>query len=133
MKPFNMQEILILLAIGLIAGILSGFVGVGGGIIIVPALIYFLQFTQLLAQGTSLAVLFLPVGILGIMNYYKAGNIDVRSALVIAAAFVFGSYFGSKYALKLPDFKIKFFFSLLLLYVAIKMLWSSGNQWFGKP
>jgi len=108
---------------------LSGFVGVGGGMIIVPGLIYLLGKGQLEAQGTSLAVIMLPVGILGVMNYYKAGNVNINYALVIAIAFVVGSYFGSKYALKVPEHKIKVIFGVFLLYVAIRMLHSGGMKW----
>lgn len=125
------STIFILIMIGITAGLLSGFVGVGGGMIIVPAIIYFLSLNQLQAQGTSLAVLLMPVGILGVMNYYKAGNVNINYALIIGAAFVIGSYFGSKYAMKLPEFKVKFIFGLFMLYVSLKMLWSSGVKWFG--
>lgn len=127
----SISQVLILLLIGLAAGMLSGFVGVGGGLIIVPALVYFLHFNQYQAQGTSLAVLLLPVGILAVMNYYKQGHININYALIIGAAFVVGGYFGSKYAMKLPEFKVKFFFALFMLYAAVRMLYTSGSQWFG--
>jgi uncharacterized protein len=125
----SFSTILILVIIGVCAGLLSGFVGVGGGMIIVPGLIYLLGKGQLEAQGTSLAVIMLPVGILGVMNYYKAGNVNINYALVIAIAFVVGSYFGSKYALKVPEHKIKVIFGIFLLYVAIRMLHSGGMKW----
>ena len=125
----SFSTILILVIIGICAGLLSGFVGVGGGMIIVPGLIYLLGKGQLEAQGTSLAVIMLPVGILGVMNYYKAGNVNINYALVIAIAFVVGSYFGSKYALKVPEHKIKVIFGVFLLYVAIRMLHSGGMKW----
>ncbi len=125
----SFSTILILVVIGICAGLLSGFVGVGGGMIIVPGLIYLLGKGQLEAQGTSLAVIMLPVGILGVMNYYKAGNVNINYALVIAIAFVVGSYFGSKYALKVPEHKIKVIFGVFLLYVAIRMLHSGGMKW----
>jgi uncharacterized membrane protein YfcA len=125
----SFSTILILIIIGVCAGLLSGFVGVGGGMIIVPGLIYLLGKGQLEAQGTSLAVIMLPVGVLGVMNYYKAGNVNVYFALVIAIAFVLGSYFGSKYALKVPEHKIKVFFGIFLLYIAIRMLHSGGMKW----
>ena len=120
-----------LVLVGFLAGMLSGFVGVGGGIIIVPALVFILGMTQLQAQGTSLAVMLLPVGIFAVMNYYKAGNIQTSAALIIAATFVVGAYFGSKYALRLPEHKVKFVFGFFMLYVAIKMVYSSGMKWFG--
>src|SRR5215213_4365376 len=97
-KPIKMttQIIIILSLIGLFAGMLSGLVGVGGGIIVVPALIFFLGFTQQQAQGTSLGLLLLPVGILAVLNYYKQGHIDVRVVGVMAIAFVLGGWLGSK-------------------------------------
>ncbi|MGZ6523292.1 MAG: TSUP family transporter, partial [Bacteroidia bacterium] len=94
-----MTTIIILLCIGLLAGILSGLVGVGGGIIIVPALIYFMSVSQQEAQGTSLAVLLLPVGIFAVYNYYKAGYVDIRSTLIIASTFLIGGFIGSKIAI----------------------------------
>ena len=126
----SLGTILILVAVGLLAGMLSGFVGVGGGVVIVPALIYFLGFTQLQAQGTSLAVLLLPVGILAVMNYYKAGNVDIQYALIIATTFIAGGYFGAKLAHKLPEDVVKFIFGVLMMYVAIRLLWNSGMKLF---
>lgn len=125
------SQLIILIIVGLMAGVLSGFVGIGGGVVIVPALIYFLSLNQLQAQGVTLAVLVMPVGILGVMNYYKAGNVNFNYALIIAVGFVVGSYFGSKYALKLPDYKVKFIFALLMIYMGLSMLWKSGVKWFG--
>lgn len=128
----SFSTILILIIIGVCAGLLSGFVGVGGGMVIVPGLIYLLGKGQLEAQGTSLAVIMLPVGVLGVMNYYKAGNVNVYFALVIAIAFVLGSYFGSKYALKVPEHKIKVIFGIFLLYIAGRMLYSGATKWFSE-
>lgn len=125
------SQLIILILVGLMAGVLSGFVGIGGGVVIVPALIYFLSLNQLQAQGVTLAVLVMPVGILGVMNYYKAGNVNFNYSLIIAAGFVIGSYFGSKYALRLPDYKVKFIFALLMIYMGVTMLWKSGVKWFG--
>jgi uncharacterized membrane protein YfcA len=116
------QIILLLLLVGLFAGFLSGFVGVGGGIIIVPALVYFLGFNQHTAQGTSLGVLLLPVGIFAVMNYYKAGYLDIKAALFISIAFVAGAYFGSKISISLDQKMVKQVFGGFLLLVAIKML-----------
>lgn len=124
------MEVLMLLGIGVLAGLLSGFVGVGGGIVIVPALIYLLGASQFEAQGTSLAVIMMPVGLFGVINYYKAGHINITYAALIAVAFVLGSYFGSKYALKVPEHKVKFIFGIFLLYISIKMLSSSWSKLF---
>ena len=126
---FSTSQLLILVLVGLFAGALSGFVGVGGGIIIVPAMIYFMNMNQMQAQGVSLALLMLPVGILGVMNYYKAGHIQFNYVFILAVGFVLGNYFGSKYAMRVPEHKIKFVFALLMLYVAVQMLWKSGAKW----
>lgn len=113
---------IILILIGVASGMLSGFVGVGGGLIIVPALVIFLEFSQKMAQGTSLAILLLPVGILAVMEYYKHGYIDIRIALIISLGFVVGGFFGSRIALVLPQDTIKKVFAVFMLIVAIKML-----------
>jgi uncharacterized protein len=121
------QTIIILLMVGLLAGMLGGVVGVGGGIVIVPALVYFLGFDQHTAQGTSLGLIMLPVGILGFLQYYyscqKAGTpISFNVIGILAIAFVVGSFFGSKIALSVPQDILKKCFAILLVVVAIKML-----------
>ncbi|MBK5271358.1 MAG: sulfite exporter TauE/SafE family protein [Bacteroidia bacterium] len=118
----SLQTIILLIVIGLSAGILSGLVGVGGGIIIVPALVFFLGFSQLQAQGTSLGLLLLPVGIFAVMNYYKGGHIDLRVVGIMCFAFVAGGWIGSKLALRLDIDVVKKIFGILLLYTAFKML-----------
>jgi uncharacterized membrane protein YfcA len=119
-----MNEIIILLAVGLIAGILSGLVGIGGGIVIVPALIYFLGFTQHQAQGTVLFMFLLPIGILGVMNYYKNSYVDWRVALIMASTFVVGSFLGSKIAISLDKSMVQKVFGIIILIIAIKMIFS---------
>jgi uncharacterized protein len=134
-KQMTSETILILVLVGLAAGILSGLVGVGGGIIIVPALVFFLGFSQHEAQGTSLGLLLLPVGILAVMNYYNKGHIDVRIVLIMSAAFVAGGFLGSKMALIIPQEMLKKIFAIVLLYTAVHMLgwdttllrWIKGN------
>jgi uncharacterized protein len=123
-KPYNMtvQIIVLLIIIGLAAGILSGLVGVGGGIIVVPALVFFLSFSQQQAQGTSLGLLLLPVGILAVLNYYKQGHIDVRVVAIMAVSFVIGGWLGSKWAISLPEVTVKRIFAVILFYSAIKMM-----------
>jgi uncharacterized membrane protein YfcA len=116
------STIVILLLIGLTAGILSGLVGIGGGIIIVPALVYFLGFSQHAAQGTSLGLLLPPVGILAVMNYYKKGFLDINVVLIMAIAFVVGAFLGSKFSINLSEDKLKKFFAVVLLLIAGKML-----------
>lgn len=119
--------LLILIAIGLVAGILSGFVGVGGGVVIIPALIYFLGLNQLEAQGTSLAVMLPPIGILAVMNYHKTGNINMTYGIIIALTFIVGGWVGSKMALKIPVVKVKLIFGLFLLYIGVRMVWASAK------
>jgi len=129
MKPPAMptQEIVIIILIGLAAGVLSGLVGIGGGIILVPILVFFLGYTQYQAQGTSLAVLLLPVGILAFLNYYneckKIGTpIDMRIVGLLAAGFVVGALGGSEIAGKINKELLKKIFAIVLLYTAIKMM-----------
>ncbi len=121
------QLVLTALLIGLAAGMLSGLVGVGGGIIMVPALIFFMNFTQHQAQGTSLAVLTLPVVIIASLYYYhqcqKAGTpIDLKIVGLLAAGFIVGAYFGSKLALATDQEVLKKIFAVILFYTAFKML-----------
>jgi uncharacterized membrane protein YfcA len=84
--------------------------------------VYFLGFSQKLAQGTSLGLLLLPVGILGVMQFYKSGNVDIKVVLIIAAAFIAGSYFGSKWALNLPQDTLKKIFAVVMFLISVKML-----------
>ena len=118
----TMQTVLLLILVGLAAGVLSGMVGVGGGIIVVPALIYILGFSQHQAQGTSLGLLLLPVGIFAVLNYYKKGYIDVKVVAIMCVAFVIGGWFGSKVSLSLPQETVKKIFAVLMLVIAGKML-----------
>jgi uncharacterized protein len=127
MKPLQKNTmttelVITLLLIGLAAGVLSGLVGVGGGLIIVPALVFFLGYTQHQAQGTSLGLLLLPVGILAVMNYYNKGQIDVKVVLIMSIAFVLGGWLGSKLALRLPEDTVKKIFAVFLFYSAFKLL-----------
>lgn len=116
------ETVLLLLATGFAAGMLSGLVGVGGGIIIVPALVFFLGFSQHEAQGTSLGLLLLPVGILAVLNYYNKGFIDIKVVAIMAVAFVIGGWAGSKLAVQLSQETVKKIFAIVLLYTAFRML-----------
>jgi uncharacterized membrane protein YfcA len=118
----DMSLLLIVLLIGTIAGMLGGMIGIGGGLVIVPALVYFLGFSQQSAQGTSLGLIMLPVGILGVIQYYKQGYVDFRVVGLLAIGFVIGSYFGSKIALNVPQETLKKAFAGLMILVALKML-----------
>ena len=99
--------------------------GVGGGVIIVPALVYFLAMTQHQAQGTSLALMLLPIGILAVWNYWKTDAVNWKAGLIIALAFVVGGYFGSKISLNLSEVRLKQAFGVLMIGVAIKMIFFS--------
>jgi uncharacterized membrane protein YfcA len=118
----DFSQILILALIGIFAGFIGGSMGVGGGIIIIPALIFFMGFSQKEAQGTSLAVLTLPVALLAAVNYYKEGYINIKFAAIMVVTFVIGSYIGSKFALSISDLSLKKIFAVLLVAIGIKML-----------
>ncbi len=123
----NVTYILTLLSIGLVAGMLSGLIGVGGGIIIVPALVYFLSFSQHQAQGTSLGVLSFPVVILAFLSYYNKykgtpNNIELSVIALIAVGFVIGGFFGGKIAVNVDQALLKKIFGVILLYIGFKML-----------
>ena len=122
------QTILILVVIGILAGILSGFVGVGGGVIIVPALVYALSMSQHEAQGTSLFILLLPVGILAVNNYWKTGNINWKFGLIVGITFVLGGYIGSKIALRISPAIVKLIFGVIMAYVSFRMILSGYNS-----
>ena len=118
----SIETILLLIIVGLAAGVLSGMVGVGGGIIIVPALVIFLGFSQHQAQGTSLGLLLLPVGILAVMNYYNKGYIDIKVVAIMSIAFVLGGWLGSKLSLSLAQDTVKKIFAIVLFYTAFRMM-----------
>ncbi len=118
----TVQTITMLILIGLLAGILSGLVGVGGGIIMVPLLVLFFSLSQHEAQGTSLAVLSIPVTALAAFNYYKEGQLNIKFALIIAVFFIVGSFFGSKLAIGIDQKVLKKIFAVVLIIIAGKML-----------
>lgn len=127
MKPaknitMDAQTIIILIGIGIVAGILSGMVGIGGGIVIVPALVYLLGFSQFKAQGTSLGLLMLPVGFLAVLQFYKQGHVDFKVVLMIAAGFILGSFMGGKLTLAMPQETVKKIFAVIMLLISLKML-----------
>ncbi|HVN72692.1 MAG TPA: TSUP family transporter [Desulfomonilia bacterium] len=124
--------VFILIAIGLAAGILAGFFGIGGGIIIIPALIYILGFSQHRATGTSLAVLLPPIGIAAFIEYYRNGNVDIKAALIIAVFAIIGGGIGAMYANRLSEPMLRLLFSILMItlggYMAIGAMRKLG--WF---
>lgn len=122
----SITTLIILIFIGLFAGVLSGMIGVGGGIIIVPALVYFLGLSQHAAQGTSLALMLPPIGILAAMNYFQAGQLNIKYALIIAASFIIGGYFGSKISIEfISETMMKKVFGVIMLIAAIKLVFFS--------
>jgi uncharacterized membrane protein YfcA len=123
-QNMDLTTVLILALIGLAAGTMGGMVGLGGGLIIVPAMIYFLGVDQKTAQGTSIAIMLPPIGLFAAINYYKAGYINVKYAGIIAVTFLLGGYVGSKLAIALPDAIVKKVFAALMIITAIKMIFS---------
>lgn len=125
MKPMPVEIVLILITIGLLAGVFSGFMGVGGGVVMIPLLIVFLGYTQHQAQGMSLAVLAVPVTFLAAYSYHRSGHpIDWKYAVIIASCFIVGGLLGSKLALKIDQVLLKKIFALVLLISAIKLFFS---------
>jgi uncharacterized protein len=120
----SLTQLLILIIIGLISGMLAGVFGVGGAIIVIPALVFILGLTQHQAQGTSLAFMIPPVGILAAWNYWKAGQVNWKFALVLSLTFVIGAYLGSTISINIPDRLLRKFFGLLMFFIALKMIFS---------
>ena len=117
-------ELIVLIAIGILAGFVGGTFGIGGGIIIIPALIYLLKLSQHQAQGTSVAVLLLPIGFLAVYNYYKEGYVNLKFAAILIVTFIIGSYFGSLFAVHMPEKILRKAFGILLLLVSLKLIFS---------
>lgn len=123
-KDMGINELLLLVLIGLLGGIVSGTMGVGGGIIVVPALVFFLGYSQHLAQGTSIAVLLPPTGIAAAIAYHKRGFMDLKVAGILIVVFVLGSYLGSLISFELPEKVLKRVFGTFMLFVALRMIFS---------
>lgn len=120
----TVSMLILLIAIGIVTGVMAGMLGIGGAIIMVPSLVFIMGFSQQMAQGTSLAVMLPPIGIIAAYNYWKAGYMNLKFAIILAICFIIGSYFGSKIAITLPESVLKKIFGILLLLVAVKMLFS---------
>jgi len=116
------------LAIGLAAGVLSGLFGIGGGILIIPALIFFAKFPTKLALGTSLGALLLPVGLLGAYTYYKGGNLDIRASLLIALGLFFGAWGGARLAQVLPAATLQRMFAVFIVLMAVRLWIEAGKS-----
>jgi len=118
----SINEIIILATIGIFAGLIAGGLGVGGGIILVPALVYFFKLSQHEAQGTSLGVLLFPVMALAVLNYYKSGYVNFKYVFIIIIAFIVGSYLGSLASINMQTATLKKIFGVLMLIAGIKMI-----------
>ncbi len=115
----------ILALVGLAAGVLSGLFGIGGGVVIVPALMLFLKMQPQMATGTSLGALLLPVGALGALTYYRAGNLDMRASLFVAAGLFVGAFFGAHLANMASPMLLKRMFAVFLAGIAVRMWWTA--------
>jgi uncharacterized membrane protein YfcA len=112
------------LALGVAIGAISGLVGIGGGALLIPALVYFYGMTQIRAQGTSLATLLLPIGFFAFWTYYKAGHADLKLALLLSVGFALGGWLGGNWAQHLSDTILRRGFAVLLLVLAAKLAFS---------
>jgi len=119
------KVLFLLILIGLVTGGFGGLLGLSGGLILIPSLVYFLGFTQHQAIGTSLAVMLPPIGIFAAWNYYKAGHVNIKYALILAAAFMIGSYFTSKIAVSIPENILRKAFSIILIVVAVRLYFTN--------
>jgi len=120
----SLLTVILLLAIGLFAGVFSGMIGLGGGLVIIPALIFLLHLDQHTAQGTSLAIMLPPIGLMAAINYYKAGALNIKYAALIAVAFFIGGWFGSKLAMNIPADTLRKIFAISLLIISVRMLFN---------
>ncbi len=111
-----------LIVLGVLAGILSGLIGIGGGVLIVPSLIFFFGFTQKIAQGTTLALLVLPIGILAAWTYYKQGYVDFRVVALITLGFIVGGWLGAQFATRIPNVLLAKLFGIVLILIGLKMV-----------
>jgi uncharacterized membrane protein YfcA len=116
------MTIALLAVVGLAAGVLSGLFGIGGGVIIVPALVLLLGFTAQQAAGTSLGALLLPVGLLGVIEYWRAGEVNLVNAMVLALGLLFGAYLGARLGLSLPSDVVQRGFGVLLLLFGLRLV-----------
>jgi uncharacterized membrane protein YfcA len=122
--PMDTTTVIILMIVGLFAGFASGMVGIGGGVVIVPALVYFLHLSQHQAQGISIGMLLMPVGFLAAFNYYKSGNFNFKYSVVIGLTFVAGAWLGSKVSLNIDQVMMKRIFGVIMLLLSIKMIFT---------
>ncbi len=119
-----MATILLFIVLGIIAGLLSGLIGIGGGVIIVPALLFIFGFSQHQAQGTTLALLVPPIGILAAWTYFRQGYVDLRAALFICIGFILGSFLGAKFATNISNIVLERIFGIILFMISLKMIFA---------
>ena len=119
-----MTQSFLYLLLGLIAGTFSGLIGIGGGTIIVPVLIFLFGMSQHQAQGTTLALLVPPIGFLAAWTYYKQGYVDLRIAALICMGFFFGGLLGAKIAMRLSNILLERVFGVALLLISLKMIFA---------
>jgi len=117
----ELQNAALIALIGIVAGLFGGLFGLGGAIIIIPALVMLVGYSQQMAQGTALIMMVLPVGALAAFQYYQKGLVDVKAALILALFFFVGGYFGAKFATQIPQDILKKVFAVMLAGIAIKM------------
>ena len=123
-----MSSWLTFVLIGIGAGIASGLFGVGGGIVVVPALIYWAGFSQHMATGTSLAVLLPPIGLAATIEYYRHGNVDVRAAIILAATMFVGAWVGAWFANRMPGPQLRLLFGLFLFGLGIYLVYGACKR-----
>ena len=114
------------LLLGVVAGVLSGFLGLGGGAVIIPALVYLFKFSQHQAQGTTLAMMIPPIGLLAAWKYYTQGNVKINIAAIMCIGFFLGALVGAQYVHKIPDALLKRFFGAFLLVISLRMIFGKG-------
>lgn len=123
----NLQHIIIIAIIGATAGILGGLLGLGGAILIIPALVMLLGYSQQTAQGIALMMMVLPVGALAAYKYYERGFVDIKAALILAVFFTVGGYFGARFATHIPQDILRKSFAVLLVIIAAKMFFTPAS------
>jgi uncharacterized membrane protein YfcA len=123
----DIQNTIIIALIGIVSGLLGGMLGLGGAVVIIPAMVMFLGYSQQMAQGTTLMMMVLPVASLAAFQYYQKGFVDVKVSLILALFFMAGSYFGAKFATDIPQLLLKRVFAVMLIIIAVKMLFIDKN------
>lgn len=118
----NLYQVLIYVFLGVFAGVISGLIGIGGGTIIVPGLILLLGFSQHMAQGTTLALMIPPIGLLAALTYFRNGYVDVKAASIICLGFFLGGYLGARLAINLSSAVLERIFGIVLLAISLKMI-----------